>query len=97
VPLYIYYNEVEILIPGSNSLKDRRMVVRSIKDKITNKYDIIVNIENDNDSKKRIKIYFVSSSFNKDYLFDLNQKLSNFLIYNYDLTIVNEEKEIIRM
>jgi len=46
----------ELMLPGSHSLKDKRMVVRSLKDRIRNRFNVSVAETGHQDSWGRVEL-----------------------------------------
>ena len=59
---------LEIRIEGSHSLKDKRQVVRSLKDKLRNGFNVAVAELEESDLWQRATIGVVSISSSRDYL-----------------------------
>ena len=71
--------ETEILIPGSASLKDKRMVVKSIKDKISGKFNVSVAEIDFLDKWQRGLVAFAVVSNNKSHCEEVLQKIFQLL------------------
>lgn len=67
--------EIEIFIPYSNSIKEKRYIVKSIKDKVKSKYNVSIAELDYYDAWQRSKIGFAclsnSTSYINNYLMDL--------------------------
>jgi len=68
------YYQLEIFIPGALSLKEKRFVVKSIKDKIRNKFNVSIAELDGNDKWQRSLLglamvsndaQYIEASFNK--------------------------------
>jgi len=66
---------LELRIEGSQSLKDKRQVVRSLKDKIRAKFNVSVAEMEETDLWQRATIGIVSISGSRDYLEGLMQNV----------------------
>jgi uncharacterized protein YlxP (DUF503 family) len=66
---------IELRIEGAQSLKDKRQVVRSLKDKLRAKFNISVAELDEGDMWQRSTIGVVAISGSKDYLAGLMQNL----------------------
>ncbi|MGA3210098.1 MAG: DUF503 domain-containing protein [Terriglobales bacterium] len=64
----IAFLTVEIHIEGSHSLKDKRHVVRSLKDRLRASFNVSVSELDHNDLWQRATIGVVSISDSRDYL-----------------------------
>jgi len=67
--------EIEIFIPYSTSIKEKRYIVKSIKDKVKSKYNVSIAELDYQDAWQRSKIGFAclsnSVSYINSYLMDL--------------------------
>ena len=59
--------EVEIYMPFSNSLKEKRRIINSIKDRISNKFNVSIAEIDYNDTWRRSKMAFAIVSNNVNY------------------------------
>ncbi len=66
---------LEIRIEGAHSLKDKRQVVRSLKDKLRNGFNVSVAELEETDLWQRATIGVVSISSSRDYLEGLMQQV----------------------
>ena len=64
----IAYLTLEIRIEGAHSLKDKRQVVRSVKDGLRNRFNVAVAEIEASDAWQRATIGIVSISDSRDYL-----------------------------
>jgi uncharacterized protein YlxP (DUF503 family) len=71
----IAFLTLELRIEGSHSLKDKRQVVRSLKDKLRHSFNVSVAELEETDLWQRATIGVVSVSSSRDYLEGLMQKL----------------------
>ncbi len=88
----IVYCQVDLLIPMAHSLKDKRRVIKSLQDKLTNKYNVAVSEIDNNDIWKNSTLGIVSIS--KDNVFleklmesiiDYIEQFNNIQLLNYTL------------
>lgn len=70
---------IEIMIYDSNSLKEKRMVIKSIKDKIKNKYNIAIAELDFIDKWQRSKIGIVTIGNEYSHIENSLQKIFNYL------------------
>jgi uncharacterized protein YlxP (DUF503 family) len=54
--MFVGVYELEIFIPSSSSLKDKRLVVKSIKDRIRNKFNVSIAEVDYQDKWQRAKL-----------------------------------------
>ncbi len=71
----IAYLTLELRIEGAQSLKDKRQVLRSLKDKLRNGFNVAVAELDANDLWQRATIGVVSISGSQDYLQGLMQNV----------------------
>jgi uncharacterized protein len=71
----IAFLTIELRIEGAHSLKDKRQVLRSMKDKLRNKFNIAVAELEATDLWQRATIGAVSISGSQDYLQGLMQNV----------------------
>lgn len=85
----------EIIIPGSNSLKDKRKVIRSLQDKIKSKFNVSIAEIDYQDKWQRaiIGLCFVNSE--KKEIENISQKIKDIFFENGDVLILKETNEII--
>jgi hypothetical protein len=71
----IAYLTLELRIEGAQSLKDKRQVLRSLKDKLRNGFNVAVAELDANDLWQRATLGVVSISGSQDYLQGLMQNV----------------------
>jgi len=71
----IAFLTLELRIEGAQSLKDKRQVLRSLKDKLRNGFNVSVAELDANDLWQRATIGVVSISGSQDYLQELMQSV----------------------
>ena len=71
----IAFLTLELRIEGAQSLKDKRQVLRSMKDKLRNKFNVAVAELDASDLWQRATIGVVSLSGSQDYLAGLMQNV----------------------
>lgn len=71
----IAFLTVEIRIEGAQSLKDKRQVLRSLKDGLRARFNVSVAELESNDLWQRATVGIVSVSSSRDYLEGLMQKV----------------------
>ena len=71
----IAFLTLEIRIEGAHSLKDKRAVLRSLKDRLRSKYNIAVAELDADNAWQRATVGIVSVSTSKDYLDGLMQNV----------------------
>ncbi len=71
----IAFLTIELRIEGAHSLKDRRQVLRSLKDKLRAHFNVAVSELDPDDAWQRATIGVVSVSGSRDYLAGLMEKV----------------------
>ncbi len=86
---------MEILIPDANSLKQRRMVVNSIKERIHNKFNASVAESRDDSSRNKCSLAVVHISNENAFTNSVLSKVVNFveqqrkaILEDYSLTFL---------
>ena len=88
---------VELLIPGCKSLKEKRRVVSSIKNKIKTRYNVSIAEVDFQDKWQRtaIGVSFVNNRQKDTEI--LCQKILEFFFENGDFVVLNNKNSIISM
>lgn len=86
---------LEVYIPQAHSLKEKRMVVRSIKEKLRNKFNVAVAEIDNHDTWQSASIGVVSIAADKKHIDQTLQKIINFLDENFPDLHINISKEIL--
>ncbi|HVN20316.1 MAG TPA: DUF503 domain-containing protein [Dongiaceae bacterium] len=71
---------LEIRIEGARSLKDRRQVLRSVKDGLRTRFNVAVAELDPSDAWQRATLGVVSISSSRDYLDGLMQNVERFAV-----------------
>lgn len=71
----IAFLTLEVRIEGAHSLKDKRAVLRSLKDRLRSKYNVAVAELDASNAWQRATVGVVSVSTSKDYLDGLMQNV----------------------
>jgi uncharacterized protein YlxP (DUF503 family) len=74
----IAYLTLEIRIEGAHSLKDKRQVVRSVKDGLRTRFNVSVAEINPSDAWQRATLGVVSISSSREYLVGLMRNVERF-------------------
>lgn len=83
----------DIHIPGCRSLKEKRFVIRSLKDRIRTKFNVAVAEVENQDLWQRATIAVASVNEHKGYLDGLLQKVSEVVASERRIVILSEEVE----
>jgi uncharacterized protein YlxP (DUF503 family) len=86
---------MEFLIPGAQSLKDKRMIVRSMKDRLGRKYNVSVAEVDHNDLLQRAVLGVALVSKDRQHLEAVFQKIENEVAEIADVSLISFEKEYI--
>lgn len=86
---------LEVYIPQAHSLKEKRMVVRPIVEKLRNKFNVSVAEVDNQDSWQSATIAVVSVSTDKKHMEKILQQVIKFLDENFPDLHINIHKEII--
>jgi len=76
----IAYLTLEIRIEGAHSLKDKRQVVRSVKDGLRTRFNVAVAELDPSDAWQRATLGIVSISSSRDYLDGLMRNVERFAV-----------------
>ena len=87
--------QFSLLIPESGSLKEKRFVISSIKDRIRNKFNVSIAETDDLDKWQRATIGIAMVSNEKAMLDKVFTKIFNFLDENDQVEILEHQKEIL--
>lgn len=81
--------EIKIRVAYVHSLKEKRMIKRSIRDRLQNKFNISISETGDNDNHNLITLGIASVSNSKDILESLKESILNFTEANCDGEIID--------
>ena len=84
---------VEILISGVQSLKEKRKVVRSLKDKVKHKFNVSVAEVDYSEKWQRSMIGIVQVGNDMKYIEKNLNSIYNLLIGNYNIQVVDRLME----
>lgn len=86
---------LEIYIPQAHSLKEKRMVIRPIIERLKNKFNVAVAEVDNQDSWQSATVAVVSVSTDRKHMEKVLQQVINFLDENFPDLHINISKEII--
>lgn len=86
--------KIELLIPGVNSLKEKRRVLRSLKDKLRNNFNISVAEINMQDKWQRAVLGAAGINADKKYLNGQLDKVIDFVENFRGVEMVDYEMEL---
>lgn len=86
---------LEILIPASTSLKEKRMIIRSIKDRISKKFNVSIAEVEYQDKWQRAKIGIALVSSKKSFTEEVLNKIITILDSDFGFEVLNYEVEFV--
>ena len=87
--------KVELHIPQTNSLKGKRRVLKSLKDRIRNKFNVAVAEIDNHDFYQRATLGIVSISNDRKHLDSILSKVIELIKQNIQIEIIDYEMEMI--
>lgn len=87
--------KVDLRAPYAHSLKEKRMIVKSIIAKLQNKFNISIREVENQDLHQKISIGMVKLDLNSKDSDQSMEKIINFIEENCDAEIIDIESEII--
>lgn len=87
--------KVDLRAPYAHSLKEKRMIVKSIIGKLHNKFNISIREVENQDLHQRISIGMVKLDLNSKDSDQSKEKIINFIEENCEAEIIDIESEII--
>jgi len=84
-----------LFIPSMSNLKDKRMVLRSLKDRLRNSFNISIIELEDQDKWQKSTLAFAAIGIDKDGVSSLISSVINFLEQNKQIQILDYETELI--
>ena len=87
--------KVDLRAPYAHSLKEKRMIVKSIICKLQNKFNISIREVENQDLHQRISIGMVKLDLNSKDTDQSKEKIINFIEENCDAEIIDIESEIL--
>lgn len=84
---------IEIFIPESNSLKSKRYVINSLKDRLRNKFNVSV-AEDANNLWQRTTVSVACVSNKKNHLQETMQKIQNSILKETEFEVIHHTLEI---
>lgn len=86
--------EIKIRVSFVNSLKEKRMILTSIKEKAKNKFNVSISEVDSQDNHKLITLGISSVSSEKDLLSNLKEKIIDYIEGNFEGEIIEVYEEI---
>lgn len=92
--MFIGYLKLVLHIPNSLSLKDKRRIIKSIKTRIRNNFNIAVG-EKPSDKWQICELACVCINYEKHYAEELIAKVENFIRIFSEVQLLEVEKQIL--
>ena len=86
--------ELDLLIPGSSSLKEKRFVLRSLKDRLRNRWNVAVTESAHHDLWQRATLCVVTVSNDSAVVHSVLSKVSNFVEKNARVELLDVRVEL---
>ncbi|RMF97685.1 MAG: DUF503 domain-containing protein [Candidatus Schekmanbacteria bacterium] len=87
--------KITLLIPGSRSLKTKRQIVRSIKEKIKGKFNISIAEVGDQDLWQRCELGIAAVNSSRKLVESMIDKIINNIELNGNVRIIDCQREIL--
>jgi len=87
--------QLELYLPGTSSLKEKRMILKSLKDRTRKAFNVSISELDEHDKWQKAVIGIAAIGGNKSTINSLLDKVLNFVEKIRDLQISNYEMEII--
>lgn len=84
---------VELFLPGCNSLKEKRMIVKSLKDRVKNKFNVSIAEVEYQDKWQRAGIAVVTVSESRKYTDETLNKVFRFFDEGFGFELIKHEFE----
>jgi hypothetical protein len=91
------YSVFDLNLPGCRGLKEKRMVVRSLKSRIRNKFEVSVAETNHQDRHQRAQLSVAVIGPDQPPLDALLQEILSFVESNFDGPILDYKNEFIHV
>ena len=86
---------MDLHLPGNTSLKGKRMVLKSLKDRVRNTFNVSISELDDHDKWQRSRVGIAAIEPDKQVINSLLDKVLNFVTDSRDLEVLDHEMEII--
>lgn len=87
--------KLSIIIRGAHSLKDKRQVIRSLKERLKNKFNVAVAETDFNDVWQRAELGVATVGNDTAFVESVLAEVLRYVGNNPDAELVNHEKELI--
>jgi hypothetical protein len=96
LPIWVAVLRLDLTVPGARSLKDRRQVVRSLKERLANKFGAAVAEVGDLESWSRATLAAALVSNDKAELEERTESLVRYARRDADALVGEVEKDVFR-
>ena len=86
--------EIELYLAHSNSLKDKRRILKSIIDRLRQRFNVSIAEIDDLDDFRYATLGIVTISNNQSYVDTILDKSLNYIESNYEIEIIKVLKEL---
>ncbi len=93
--MFVSLCQVDLLIPDSNSLKSKRMVVSKIKQRLRNKFNVSVAEVDHNELWQRVTLGIASVANKRRFIDQQLQSIMNFIDDQDYIEILDHKTEIL--
>ncbi len=87
--------QLDLMIRGARSLKDKRRAIKSYKDRIRSRYNVSIAEVGDHDLYQRADIAVTAVGNDVGYIQGLLQQVVNQVPYTRDLELIDHQIEIL--
>jgi len=91
--MWIAVLRLDLLIPGSRSLKDRRQAVRSLKERLRNRFDVACSEVGDLESWNRASLGIAAVANEKSVLQELADEISRYAQNDPNVQVTGVERD----
>jgi hypothetical protein len=91
--MWIAVLRLDLLIPGSRSLKDRRQSVRSLKERLRNRFDVACSEVGDLESWNRASLGVAAVANEKQLLQDLADEIARYAQNDPNVQVTGVERD----
>ena len=91
--MWIAVLRIDLLIPGSRSLKDRRQSVRSLKERLRNRFDVACNEVGDLESWNRASLGIAAVANEKSVLQELADEIARYAQNDPNVQVTGVERD----
>lgn len=93
--MFVGTSQIELFIPESGSLKSKRFVLKSIKTKIQNKFNVSIAEVGNNDKWQRATLGISTVSNDRKIVENTLNKILDFVENDYRVELVDYSNEIL--